>query len=60
MLRRGGACSGRSAARLAAGLPLKRMGKQDEVAELVLWLASDAASFVGGHVLCADGGFMAL
>jgi len=36
------------------------MGKQDEVAELVLWLASDAASFVGGHVLCADGGFMAL
>jgi NAD(P)-dependent dehydrogenase (short-subunit alcohol dehydrogenase family) len=45
---------------VAAGLPLRRMGKPEEVAEAVAWLASDAASFVVGHVLCTDGGFMAL
>jgi NAD(P)-dependent dehydrogenase (short-subunit alcohol dehydrogenase family) len=45
---------------VAAGLPLRRMGQPEEVAEAVTWLASDAASFVVGHVLCTDGGFMAL
>jgi NAD(P)-dependent dehydrogenase (short-subunit alcohol dehydrogenase family) len=45
---------------VAAGLPLRRMGKPEEVAEAVVWLASDASSFVVGHVLCTDGGFMAL
>ena len=45
---------------VAAGLPLRRMGQPGEVAEAVAWLASDAASFVVGHVLCTDGGFMAL
>jgi NAD(P)-dependent dehydrogenase (short-subunit alcohol dehydrogenase family) len=45
---------------VAAWLPLRRMGKPEEVAEAVVWLASDAASFVVGHVLCTDGGFMAL
>ena len=45
---------------VAAGLPLRRMGRPEEVAEAVVWLASDAASFVVGHVLCADGGFMTL
>jgi NAD(P)-dependent dehydrogenase (short-subunit alcohol dehydrogenase family) len=45
---------------VAAGLPLRRMGQPKEVAEAVAWLASDAASFVVGHVLCTDGGFMAL
>ena len=45
---------------VAAGLPLRRMGQPEEVAEAVVWLASDAASFVVGHVLCTDGGFMAI
>ena len=45
---------------VAAGLPIRRMGQPEEVAEAVVWLASDAASFVVGHVLCTDGGFMAL
>jgi NAD(P)-dependent dehydrogenase (short-subunit alcohol dehydrogenase family) len=44
---------------VAAGLPLRRMGQPEEVAEAVAWLASDAAAFVVGHVLCVDGGFMA-
>ena len=45
---------------VAAGLPLRRMGRPEEVAEAVVWLASDAASFIVGHILNADGGFMAL
>lgn len=45
---------------VAAGLPIRRLGKPEEVAEAVVWLASDAASFVVGHVLCVDGGFMTL
>lgn len=45
---------------VAAGLPIRRMGRAEEVAEAVLWLASPAASFVVGHILHVDGGFMAL
>jgi NAD(P)-dependent dehydrogenase (short-subunit alcohol dehydrogenase family) len=44
---------------VAAGLPLRRMGQPEEVAEAVLWLLSGAASYVVGHVLAADGGFLA-
>ncbi|WP_024507528.1 glucose 1-dehydrogenase [Bradyrhizobium sp. ARR65] len=46
-------------ATVAAGLPLRRMGEPEEVAEAVVWLLSDAASYVVGHVLAADGGFLA-
>jgi NAD(P)-dependent dehydrogenase (short-subunit alcohol dehydrogenase family) len=46
-------------ASVAAGLPLKRMGKVEEVAEAVVWLLSDASSYVVGHILAADGGFLA-
>jgi len=46
-------------ASVAAGLPLRRMGQPAEVAEAVVWLLSDAASYVVGHVLAADGGFLA-
>lgn len=46
-------------ATVSAGLPLRRMGSPEEVAEAVVWLASDAASYVVGHVLAADGGFLA-
>lgn len=37
--------------------PLKRYAQPDEIAGAVLYLASDAASFVTGHTLVADGGF---
>jgi NAD(P)-dependent dehydrogenase (short-subunit alcohol dehydrogenase family) len=40
--------------------PMRRMGQPAEAAEAVVWLDSEAASFVVGHVLCSDGGFMAL
>jgi NAD(P)-dependent dehydrogenase (short-subunit alcohol dehydrogenase family) len=38
--------------------PVKRIGEPEEIAESVLWLCSDSASFVIGHVLVADGGFL--
>ncbi|MCO6416953.1 SDR family oxidoreductase [Siccirubricoccus sp. KC 17139] len=44
---------------VAAGLPLRRMGHPEEVAAAVCWLLSAEASFVVGHVLCTDGGFLA-
>jgi NAD(P)-dependent dehydrogenase (short-subunit alcohol dehydrogenase family) len=44
---------------VAAALPIKRMGRPEEVAEAVVWLASEAASFVVGHNLSIDGGFLA-
>ena len=44
---------------VAAGLPLRRMGQPAEVAEAVVWLLSDTASYVVGHLLAADGGFLA-
>jgi NAD(P)-dependent dehydrogenase (short-subunit alcohol dehydrogenase family) len=39
--------------------PIGRLGRVDEVAEAVLWLCSDRASFVTGHSLLVDGGFTA-
>lgn len=39
--------------------PIGRMGESAEIAEAVVWLCSDAASFVTGHALAVDGGFVA-
>jgi NAD(P)-dependent dehydrogenase (short-subunit alcohol dehydrogenase family) len=39
--------------------PMGRMAKPEEIAAAVLWLCSDAASFVTGHALSVDGGFVA-
>ncbi|MDH4037939.1 MAG: SDR family oxidoreductase [Candidatus Krumholzibacteria bacterium] len=43
-----------------AGLhPMKRMGTPEEVAAMVVWLCSDAASFVTGTSMLVDGGYTA-
>ena len=39
--------------------PVGRLGKPEEIAEAVVWLCSDAASFVTGHSMAADGGYTA-
>src|ERR1700736_898929 len=39
--------------------PMKRFGQLDELAGAAVFLASDAASFVTGHLLVVDGGFLA-
>jgi NAD(P)-dependent dehydrogenase (short-subunit alcohol dehydrogenase family) len=44
---------------LTAMHPVGRMGKVEEVAEAVVWLSSDAASFTTGSTLGVDGGFLA-
>jgi NAD(P)-dependent dehydrogenase (short-subunit alcohol dehydrogenase family) len=38
--------------------PMGRIAAPEEVAEGALWLCSDASSFVTGHVLAVDGGFL--
>ncbi len=46
---------GRSEAKAAQ--PIGRFGKPEEIANAVVWLCSDAASFIIGHSLTIDGGY---
>jgi NAD(P)-dependent dehydrogenase (short-subunit alcohol dehydrogenase family) len=46
-------------AELTATEPVGRLGTPEEIAEAVVWLCSDAASFVTGQALAVDGGFVA-
>jgi NAD(P)-dependent dehydrogenase (short-subunit alcohol dehydrogenase family) len=41
---------------IQSSVPLKRMGEPEEVAETVIWLASDAASYVSGGAFIVSGG----
>lgn len=47
-------------ARLSAGQPIGRMGRPEEIAALVAFLASDEASFITGSAYDIDGGFTLL
>lgn len=46
-------------ARVAASHPLGRAGQPEEVAELIVYLASDRAAFMTGSIVSIDGGFLA-
>ncbi len=43
----------------AAMTPLGRIGNPEDIANAVVWLCSDAASFVTGHAMAVDGGYTA-
>ena len=47
-------------ARILGHTPMKRFGRPEELIGAVLWLASDAATFVTGAVIAVDGGFTAM
>jgi NAD(P)-dependent dehydrogenase (short-subunit alcohol dehydrogenase family) len=46
--------------RILGRTPMKRLGEPEEVADVVCWLLSDAASYVTGEVVYVDGGRLAL
>jgi NAD(P)-dependent dehydrogenase (short-subunit alcohol dehydrogenase family) len=45
---------------LAGMHPMKRLGKPEEVASLVMWLCSEGATFVTGSAYLVDGGYVAV
>lgn len=45
-------------AAMLQGIPVKRFGKPEEMADVVLWLGSSRASYVNGAYIAADGGYL--
>ena len=45
--------------KMVSQTPMARLGRPEEIAGAVVWLCSDAASFVTGHTMTPDGGYMA-
>jgi NAD(P)-dependent dehydrogenase (short-subunit alcohol dehydrogenase family) len=39
-------------------IPMGRVGRPEEIANAVIWLCSDAASYVTGQSISVDGGFV--
>jgi NAD(P)-dependent dehydrogenase (short-subunit alcohol dehydrogenase family) len=50
---------GSTADALASMVPMGRMGQAEEIAQAVVFLCSDAASYITGQPLVVDGGFTA-
>jgi len=54
----GGAISAEVIQAFTQKIPLKRMGKPDDIGTVALFLASDAASYITGSLVVADGGVL--
>ncbi len=52
-------CLARTIENAGAGTPMGRNGKPEEVARVVVWLCTDAASYVTGVAMPVDGGYEA-
>ena len=48
--------SGERKAGLVAGIPLRRAGKPEELADAILFLASEKATFITGQIIRVNGG----
>jgi len=48
-----------AANQLASGAPIGRIGQPQEIADAVVWLCSNQASFITGHPMVIDGGWVA-
>lgn len=60
MLERAGITSDKETKEQTVALhPIGRLGESEEVAEAIVWIASEKASFVSGHSLMVDGGYIA-
>jgi NAD(P)-dependent dehydrogenase (short-subunit alcohol dehydrogenase family) len=46
-------------AALVANVPMERMGRSEELADAIVFIASDEASYITGHILNVDGGLTA-
>ena len=57
LLRRKGRTYDEYIAEMGARIPLKRVGTSEEFANMILFLASDAGSYVTGTAINVDGGF---
>ncbi|MPN36353.1 Dihydroanticapsin 7-dehydrogenase [bioreactor metagenome] len=42
---------------IAYNIPMERFGSPDEIAEAILFLASERSSYITGQILSADGGY---
>jgi NAD(P)-dependent dehydrogenase (short-subunit alcohol dehydrogenase family) len=49
---------GEALAAMTKMIPMARVGRPDEIASAVLWLCSDASSYVTGQSISVDGGFI--
>jgi len=49
----------RAGPKILAGVPVRRLGTPDEIADAVVWLLSDRSTFVAGAAIAADGGYTA-